>query len=244
MKQILCLSLLVSIPFTTAFSASTKTHQLPAQNIDVAPAHLTTRLNWSIFPKPIYANEDLKQRDRAAIIRVAANAKGKITDASVEESTGIDALDRILIQAVKKAEVKPHTENGEAKAIIGYQAFNLRVKGNTPECDFNFDSKVWNAQNADKKTAFKYVAQPNLDINSSELKQHDRKVKFNFKVDKHGQVKKVKIKQGSGIYAIDQKVVQALRNSQISVKRTASTLWVYKKSNFKDEIQFKLNSCK
>ncbi|KAB0623786.1 TonB family protein [Acinetobacter gandensis] len=244
MKQILCLSLLVSIPFTTAFSASTKTHQLPAQNIDVAPAHLTTRLNWSIFPKPIYANEDLKQRDRAAIIRVAANAKGKITDASVEESTGVDALDRILIQAVKKAEVKPHTENGEAKAIIGYQAFNLRVKGNTPECDFNFDSKVWNAQNADKKTTFKYAAQPNLDINSSELKQHDRKVKFNFKVDKHGQVKKVKIKQGSGIYAIDQKVVQALRNSQISVKRTASTLWVYKKSNFKDEIQFRLNSCK
>ena len=244
MKQILCLSLLISVPFTTAFSASTKTHQLPAQNIDVAPAHLTTRLNWSIFPKPIYANEDLKQRDRAAIIRVAANAKGKITDASVEESTGIDALDRILIQAVKKAEVKPHTENGEAKAIIGYQAFNLRVKGNTPECDFNFDSKVWNAQNTDKKTAFKYVAQPNLNINSSELKQHDRQIKFNFKVDKHGQVKKVKIKQGSGIYALDQKVVQALRNSQISVKRTASTLWVYKKSNFKDEIQFKLNSCK
>ena len=244
MKQILCLSLLVSVPFTTLFSAPTKTHQLPAQNIDVAPAHLTTRLNWSIFPKPIYANEDLKQRDRAAIIRVAANAKGKITDASVEESTGIDALDRILIQAVKKAEVKPHTENGEAKAIIGYQAFNLRVKGNTPECDFNFDSKVWNAQNADKKTAFKYVAQPNLDINSSELKQHDRQIKFNFKVDKHGQVKKVKIKQGSGIYALDQKVVQALRNSQISVKRTASTLWVYKKSSFKDEIQFKLNSCK
>ena len=244
MKQILCLSLLVSVPFTTALSAQAKPHQLPAQNIDVAPAHLTTRLNWSIFPKPIYANEDLKQRDRAAIIRVAANAKGKITDASVEESTGVDALDRILIQAVKKAEVKPHTENGETKAIIGYQAFNLRVKGNTPVCDFNFDSKVWNAQNTDKKTAFKYAAQPNLDINSSELKQHDRKVKFNFKVDKYGQVKKVKIKQGSGIYAIDQKVVQALRNSQISVKRTASTLWVYKKSNFKDEIQFKLNSCK
>lgn len=244
MKQILCLSLLVSVPFTTALSAQAKTHQLPAQNIDVAPAHLTTRLNWSIFPKPIYANEDLKQRDRAAIIRVAANAKGKITDASVEESTGVDALDRILIQAVKKAEVKPHTENGEAKAIIGYQAFNLRVKRNTSVCDFNFDSKVWNAQNADKKTTFKYAAQPNLDINSSELKQHDRKVKFNFKVDKHGQVKKVKIKQGSGIYAIDQKVVQALRNSQISVKRTASTLWVYKKSNFKDEIQFRLNSCK
>lgn len=243
MKQYLCLTLLACAPFSTAFSASTKTHQLPAQNIEVAPAHLTTRLNWSVFPKPVYANEDLKQRDRAAIIRVTANAKGTITDASVEESTGVDQLDRILISAVKKAKVKPHLENGEAKAIIGYQAFNLRVKGNTPECDFNFDSKVWNAQSADKKTPFQYVSQPKLDLTRHELKQHDRKVKFNFKVDKHGQVKKVKIKQGSGIYALDQKVVEALRNSQISVKRTASTLWIYKKSNFKDEIQFKVNGC-
>ena len=143
-----------------------------------------------------------------------------------------------------KPSVPLYLENGEAKAIIGYQAFNLRVKGNTPECDFNFDSKVWNAQSADKKTPFQYVSQPKLDLTSHELKQHDRKVKFNFKVDKHGQVKKVKIKQGSGIYVLDQKVVEALRNSQISVKRTASTLWIYKKSNFKDEIQFKVNGCK
>ena len=204
MKQYLCLTLLACAPFSTTFSASTKTHQLPAQNIEVAPAHLTTRLNWSVFPKPLYANEDLKQRDSAAIIRVTANARGTISDASID----------------------------------------LRVKGNTPECDFNFDSKVWNAQSANKKTPFQYVSQPKLDLTSHELKQHDRKVKFNFKVNKHGQVKKVKIKQGSGIYALDQKVVEALRNSQISVKRTASTLWIYKKSNFKDEIQFKVNGCK
>ena len=243
MKQILCLTLLVSVPFTTAFSAPTKIHQLPAQNIEVAPAHLTTRLNWAVFPKPVYANEDLKQRDRAAILRISANAKGKVTDASVEESTGINQLDQILIAAVKKAEVKPHLENGDARAIIGYQAFNLRVKGNTPECDYAFDSKVWTAQSKQKKTPFKYVTQPELQLSSNDLKQHDRKVKFSFKADKHGQIKKVKIKQGSGIYALDQKVVQALRNSQISVKRTASTLWIYKKSSFKDEIQFKLNAC-
>lgn len=244
MKQILCLTLLACVPFTTAFSASTKIHQLPAQNIEVAPAHLTTRLNWSVFPKPIYANEDLKQRDRAAIIRVSANAKGKVTDASVEESTGIEQLDRILISAVKKAEVKPHIENGETQAIIGYQAFNLRVKGNSPECNYAFDSKVWNAQSHQKKTSFKYAAQPELDLSSPELKQHDRKVKFSFKADKHGQIKKVKIKQGSGIYALDQKVVQALSASKISVKRTASSLWLYKKASFNDEIRFKQNTCK
>ena len=62
-------------------------------------------------------------------------------------------------------------------------------------------------------------------------------------MNKHGDVKKVKVTQGSGIYALDQKVVQAVSNSQINVKRTASTLWMYKKSSFKDEITFDLNHC-
>lgn len=246
MKKILCLSVLMTLPLTAAYSASPKKVQaLPTQTIEVLPAHLTTRIQWSKFPKPNYSNTDLKNKNRAAIIRVYADERGEVQEATVEESTGLNGLDQVLIRAVEKAQVKPHVaENGKAVPQIGYQAFNLKlVDKNTKNCDFAFNSKVWQAQQNEKRTAFQYVQQPELSVDSEQLNQHDRKIKFSFKADKHGNVKKVKIKQGSGVYALDQKVVQALSASKISAKRTASTLWIYKKSSFKDEIQFKLNAC-
>ena len=62
--------------------------------------------------------------------------------------------------------------------------------------------------------------------------------------DKHGNIKKPKIIKSSGIYELDQQVLQAVANSKVSVKRTASTLWLYKKSKFKDAIEFDLNACR
>ena len=245
MKKILCLSTLMCLPLT-AYSAATKqVHQLPAQTIDVSPtSHLTTRLQWSKFPEPNYSIEDLKNENRAAIIRVVANTKGDVTNATVEESTGLKALDQLLIQAVEDAQVKPHIKNGRAVSQIGYQAFNLKLSNKETVCDYQFDSKVWLAQSEAKKTAFQYVVQPKLSLNSSQLNGHNRQVKFSFATDKHGNVKKVKIKRGSGIYALDQNIVQAVSDSKISVKRNARTLWMYKQSHFKDQIEFKLNACK
>ncbi len=247
MKKILCLSVLMSLPLSAAYSAPPKkVHQLPTQTIDVLPAHLTTRIQWSKFPQPNYSNQDLKEKNRAAIIRIFADAHGEVQEATVEESTGIQSLDQLLLRAVEKAEVKPHIDaDGKAAPQIGYQAFNLKLTAqDAKNCDFEFNSKVWQAQQNGKKTAFQYAEQPPLELNTAQLKEHDRKIKFSFKTDKHGSVKKVKIKQGSGIYALDQQVIQAVSGSQIKVKRTASTLWMYKKSSFKDEIQFKLNECK
>ena len=245
MKKILCLSVLVSLPLSAAYSASPKKmHQLPTQIVEVSPTHLTTRIQWAKLPQPKYSNEDLNQKNRAAIIRVFADQDGNVQEATIQESTGIKSLDQILIRAVEKAEVKPHIEDGQPAPLIGYQAFNLKLTTkNQNNCDYQFDSKNWIAQQNDKKTPFQYVQQPQLELNSTQLNGHDRKVKFSFKTDKHGQVKKVKIKQGSGLYALDQNVAQAVSGSQIAVKRTARTLWLYKKARFKDEIQFKLDAC-
>lgn len=246
MKKILCLSLLMSFPLSAAHNASAKKVQtLPTETIEVLPAHLTTRIQWSKFPQPHYSNDDLKGKHRAAIIRVFADEDGAVQEATVEESTGVKGLDQILLQAVEKAQVKPHVnEQGKTSSQIGYQAFNLKLTDkNIKSCDYTFSSKVWQARQNDKRTAFQYVQQPQLAVDSEQLKGHDRRVKFSFKADKHGNVKKVKIKQGSGVYALDQTVVQALSASKVAVKRTASTLWIYKKSSFKDEIQFKLNEC-
>lgn len=246
MKQILCFSLLMGLSLNAAYSAEPKaTKQLTVQKSAALPAHLTTRIQWTQFPRPHYKNEDLKEQNRSAIIRVYADEKGNVTKASVQESTGLNHLDNLLVQAVREARVKPHFENDTATPVIGYQTFSLNLgqDADTEVCNYDFESKNWLAQQHGKKTAFAYRAQPQLELDSDSLSGHNRTVKFTFKVNKHGDVKKVKVKQGSGIYDLDQKVVQAVSHSQIDVKRTASTLWMYKKASFKDEIKFNLNHC-
>ena len=95
MKKILCLSVLLGFPLSAAYSAPPKkVHQLPAQSIDVLPAHLTTRIQWAKFPQPNYSNEDLNQKSRAAIIRVFADENGNVLDVYIVDpktGTGTDS---------------------------------------------------------------------------------------------------------------------------------------------------------
>ena len=218
--------------------------ELSIQKSSAQSAHLTTRIQWVDFPKPQYKNSELNQQNRAAIIRIYADETGDVTKASVQESTGLKALDEKLVNAVLQAKIKPFVEDGTASAIIGYQVFNLNLTPDDAEaCNYTFDSKNWLAQQQQQKVPFQYQAQPTLALDSTQLNGHDRQVKFNFKTDKHGNIKKPKITKGSGIYELDQQVLQAVANSKVSVKRTASTLWLYKKSKFKDAIEFDFESC-
>lgn len=218
--------------------------ELSIQKSSAQSAHLTTRIQWVAFPQPQYKNSDLNDQNRAAIIRVYADETGEVTKATVQESTGLKVLDETLVKAVLQAKVKPFIQDDTALSIIGYQVFNLNLKDeNTEVCQFTFDSKNWIAQQNDKKVPFRYQTQPTLALDSTQLNGHDRQIKFNFKTDKHGNIKNPKITKGSGIYELDQQVLQAVSNSKVSVKRTASTLWLYKKSKFKDAIEFKLNAC-
>ncbi|MGA9698190.1 TonB family protein [Acinetobacter sp. ANC 3781] len=244
MKQILCFSLLMSLPLSATYSATANSSkQLAVQKSAALPAHLTTRIQWTKFPHPSYKNEDLKDQNRNAIIRIYADETGTISKASIQESTGLSYLDDLLIKAVREVSVKPHIENNTALPQIGYQTFSLKLSQDhdTEVCQYNFNSKNWQAQQQDKKVPFSYRAQPDLDIDSEQLNGHNRAVKFTFKVNKHGDVKKVKVKNGSGIYALDQQIVRAVSDAKVDVPRK---YWVYKKSTLKDEIKFDLNQCR
>ena len=242
MKPLFLLAL-STLPFHLSHAAQPPL-ELTIQKSSAQAAHLTTRIQWVDFPKPQYKNSDLKQQNRAAIIRVYADETGDVTKATVQEGTGLKALDEKLINAVLQAKVKPFVQDDTALAVIGYQVFNLNLSQDDAEaCHYSFDSKNWLAQQQQKKVAFQYQTQPTLKLDSTQLNVHDRQVKFKFKTDKSGHVKQPKITKGSGIYALDQQVLQAVANSQVSVKRTASTLWLYKKSKFKDSIEFDLDTC-
>lgn len=243
MKKILCFSLLLGFPLSAAYSAESKaSKQLSVQKSVARPAHLTTRIQWTDFPRPQYQHEDLKDQNRSAIIRVYADETGNVTKANIQESTGLTSLDQLLIQAVRAAHVKPYIENDTAIPVIGYQTFslNLNSKNESEICQYHFDSKNWQAQQVNKNVPFSYQAQPLLELDSEQLHGHSRAVKFSFKVNKHGDVKKVKIKKGSGLYAVDQQLIQAVLGAKVDVPRH---YWIYKKSTLKDEIRFDLNQC-
>ena len=243
MKPLFLLAL-STLPFHLSHAAQPPL-ELTIQKSSAQSAHLTTRIQWLDFPKPQYKNSDLNQQNRAAIIRVYADETGDVTKATVQETTGIKALDEKLVNAVLQAKVKPFIEDDTALAVIGYQVFNLNLTPDDAEaCNYSFDSKNWRAQQQQQKVPFQYQAQPTLALDSTQLNGHDRQIKFSFKADKHGNIKKPKIIKGSGIYALDQQVLQAVANSKVSVKRTASRLWLYKKSKFKDAIEFDLNACR
>lgn len=243
MKPLFLLAL-STLPFHLSHAAQPPL-ELTIQKSSAQSAHLTTRIQWVGFPKPQYKNSDLNQQNRAAIIRVYADETGDVTKATVQETTGIKALDEKLVNAVLQAKVKPFMEDDTALAVIGYQVFNLNLTPDDAEaCNYSFDSKNWRAQQQQQKVPFQYQVQPKLALDSTQLNGHDRQIKFSFKADKHGNIKKPQITKGSGIYELDQQVLQAVANSKVSVKRTASTLWLYKKSKFKDAIEFDLNACR
>lgn len=130
------------------------------------------------------------------MVRIYANEHGQIKQAAIQDSTGYQQLDQLLLNAVKSAEVKPHIENKTALPIIGYQVFNLKLTEQDQEfCEYSFNSKNWQAQQKHQKTKFQYVNQPELNVDTDLLNGHDRKVEFKIKANSKGEIKKINIKK-------------------------------------------------
>ena len=242
MKQsILCIALLSALSMAQVY-AKENSSQLATQRSSALPAHLTTRIEWRQFPKLSYQNEDLQGQNRAAILRIAADETGAITQVKVQESTGIKKLDEVLIKATEQAKIKPAHQDGNLVATVGYQTFNLDYKESdtTTDCIYHFDSKNWIRQHNGKSVPFQYIQQPTLNLSRDELKGKNRLVRFNFKVNQQGDITKVKIKKGSGIYALDAQVMQTISNAKVDVPKR---FWIFQKSNLSDEITFKLDAC-
>ena len=242
MKSHLCLALLTCVATTAAYSKDNNAKKLPVQTVTAEPSHLTTRIDWAKFPKLQYDDADLNGRNRSAIVRIRADETGRVTQATVQETTGIKKLDQILVDSILKAKTKPILDNGNQLSLVGYQTFSFKLKeASAKNCALNFASKNWIAQQAQEKIPFTYITQPELDITSKDLNGFDRRLSFSFKVNKHGEVKTAKITKGSGSFELDQQVLAAVKEAHVQVPRK---YWIYKKSKLKDEIHFDLNQCK
>ena len=146
MKKSLYITLLLGLSATHLYAKPTQLQPTPKATLEVQksaalPAHLTTRLTWRKFPQPKYQNEDLNQQNRAAIVRIYADETGKISQATIQESTGLKNLDNALLQAVRISEIQPTYLEDIAVPTIGFQSFNLRFQDNQHEnCQFDFST--------------------------------------------------------------------------------------------------------
>ncbi|TCM66739.1 TonB family protein [Acinetobacter calcoaceticus] len=252
MKKILPFTVLIScgLSFTSlacAEQAAVNT-QKPntVESTNLAP-HLATRLQWIKFPQPKYDVADLEQQDRSAIVRIHADAQGKVTQASIQESSGLKNLDLELINAVTVAQIKPFKKNGIAMSTVGYQTFSFKAQDvitadqDTQQmCQYTLNSKTWQRQLKNKSVDFEYLEAPqlSLQLQPDAFKPHSIKVKF--KVNAQGDVTQAKLKKGTGIPSVDQEIINTILKAQVKVHKT---LWLYKKSKLEDQLQLQAEQC-
>lgn len=244
MKAILSVFLLGST-ISLTYAAETKHTQLQTQKSTATTAHLTTRIPWVTFPQPRYNTQDLANRSRNAMVRIHADSAGIIQDVDIQESTGVKALDQALIKAVYNSRVQPHNINGKRMDLIGYQVFEFNFQENEMyTCTEDIQSQAWQSQQQNKKPSFRYHLQPEfnsqLNLPHNSLQPSKRHIDLNFKVDKKGQVKQVKLKKSSGIKVLDQHMMNVLKTQKVSVPRKYG---IYKKSKLSDRISFNLVAC-
>lgn len=244
MKTPICCALLLSLGVSSAYSKDI-TKVLSPQVLIAEPAHLTTRIEWAKFPHVQYQQEDLEQKDRHAIVRVKADESGRVLQATIQDSTGVAKLDQKLIIAVMAAKTKPFKKDGLNRTLIGYQTFSFSIKNNNTykSCEVSSQSTNWAKQQNNKSVTFEYLKEPHIEIPQDLLRNQNRVVKVKFKVNKQGAVQEAKLKNRSGVNAIDQAVLQHIGQQKVRLHRSFKTLWIYKKSTLTDEFIFKLQDC-
>lgn len=126
------------------------------------------------------------------------------------------------------------------------QPFSLQlsaapVKKVSHACTYNFESEVWNKQQSNQSTTFRYNTQPNLNIAPEQLAQQSREVEFSFKLSRKNEISQVEISKSSGVNLMDTQVKYAVSNASITAPRK---FWQFYKLKFNDRIYFDIKQCK
>ena len=79
-----------------------------------APTSNTTQvpIHWVKQPRPAYSNADLKGQNRTITVFIHVSVLGEIESVKIVKSSGLEQLDQIIVNAVKKAKLTPYVEKG------------------------------------------------------------------------------------------------------------------------------------
>lgn len=203
-------------------------------------------LSWAKKPRIRLNDHELGQQSRQIHVVINANEKGEVTQVNIAQSSGLAELDKKVVRAVYQSKFRPYKENGVAVPFTAEQPFSLQLstatfKERSPICTYHFESEVWNKQQSNQSTAFRYNTQPNLNITPEQLAQQSREVEFSFKLSRKNKISQVEISKSSGLNLMDAQVKYAVSNASITAPRK---FWQLYKLKFNDRIYFDIKQCK
>lgn len=246
-KVVIFASLII---FSLNLFAETSNSQIPVKYKSLSAQQFSTGVGWSKQPRIRIHDSELQGQDRKMTVRISADTSGEITSTTIEESSGLRSLDQKVLKAIKIAKFRPYKENGVTYPFIASQPFYFALSSNQvakppqiePElCTLNFNSKNWRAQNSKQATPFQYQAQPqSLTIKTALLGNSDKVVDFAFQLSQKNKLSDITLVRSSGVSEIDEQVLVAITNAQITAQRN---FWQWGNLKFQDQIVFWKSDC-
>lgn len=83
-----------------------------------SPVMPLSRIDVISFGKLKYYDRELQGQQRLVILRLQIDQKGQPVEVTLQQSSGIDTLDRRAIRAAKIARFEPYRENGHATDVV------------------------------------------------------------------------------------------------------------------------------
>lgn len=240
---ILLSSMLCPITFADADIQSTQT----------ASTIKTNEVQWIKKPSLDFTNEDLEGKNRYATVFLSANEQGIIHQVNIVNSTGLEQLDRKIIQAVKLAKVQPYTENGEIHSFTAVLPLTLYLdeipdgqsypSSEYPLCKIKLSSEIEQSYKKGLKVPFQYLNFPNtLLFPAKHLGYFDNnQVKISLKIAKNKTVyPDIKVIKSTGSYYIDYKLKLLLESRLV---KTQNALIPFLKTTTTDQIGLDISDC-
>lgn len=230
---------------SSCMSLSALSHAVDTNQETRSLQRSANNISWLKKPRFKVNNDELKQQNRQISVVIHADEKGEVAQVDIVQSSGLPELDKKIVRAVYQSKFRPYKENGVAVSFIVQQPFNLQLstatfKEMTPVCTYHFKSEVWNKQQSDQSTPFRYKTQPRLTIISEQLVQQSRDIEFSFKLSRKNEISQVEISKSSGVNQIDSQIKYAVTHASITAPRK---FWQFYKLKFNDRIYFDINHC-
>ena len=230
---------------SSCMSLSTLSHAVDTTQETRSLQRSANNIFWLKKPSFRFSEHELRQQNRQISVVIHGNEKGEVTLVNIAQSSGLPELDKKVVRAVYQSKFRPYKENGVAIPFTAEQPFNLKLstatfKERSPVCAYHFESEVWNKQQSDQSTPFRYKTQPRLTISSEQLAQQSRNIEFSFKLSRKNEISQVEISKSSGVNLMDSQIKYAVTHASITAPRK---FWQFYKLKFNDRIYFDINHC-
>lgn len=113
--------------------ADEPTIQAPSMALPAGPVALSTELSVACTERlaPTYPSQSRRLGETGVVIlRVELNETGRVTSATVKNSSGYSRLDEAALAAVRTWRCAPATRNGHLASSVALQPFNFILQGN------------------------------------------------------------------------------------------------------------------